>query len=142
MNILAFCENVTNKYFNYDVNALGPRVFKLNIDPENIYKLFKEDTALRMVLNSGKDILIEDYFNQLGSNQLILETASEEYFSVNLSGIYESSIVGEIQSVKINNLKDVVEEESVLKGLMAKWRMRGKVGVGGSQRLSVFNLAN
>lgn len=142
MNISAFYEKVTNKCFNYEVGTVAPKIFKVNLDLEDVHKFFKDEFALIIVLKNGKDIIVECFFNQSENNQLILETAEAEHLLVSLSGISVGANVCEIQSVNIKNLKDIAEEESTHKTAILKWLARSKVGIGGSQRLSVFNLVN
>lgn len=141
MNVMAFYEKVTNKCFNYEASAPAPKVFKVNLDIENIHKFFKDDCALKIILKNGKDIIIDCFFSQSESNQLILETAMEEYFLISLSDYSVNMAACEIRSIDINNLKDIADDESGYKESILKWLARGKVGMGGSQRLSIFNLA-
>ena len=142
MNVLAFYEKVTNKCFNYEVGTNAPKIFKVNLDLENVYKFFKSECSLIIVLKDGKDMIVDCFFNESENNQLILETGSEEYLLVSLSGISLETSVSEIESVNIKNLKDITENESTHKNAILKWLARSKVGIGGSQRLSVFNLVN
>ncbi len=142
MNISAFYEKVTNKCFNYEVGTIAPKIFKVNLNLEDVHKFFKDECALIIVLKNGKDIVVECFFNQSENNQLILETAKAEHLLVSLSGISIGMNGGEIQTVNIKNLKDIAEDESTHKNAILKWLARSKVGIGGSQRLSVFNLVN
>ncbi len=137
-----FLIHLSNKCFNYEVGTNAPKIFKVNLDLDDVYKFFKSECSLIIVLKDGKDMIVDCFFNESENNQLILETGSEEYLLVSLSGISLETSVSEIESVNIKNLKDITENESTHKNAILKWLARSKVGIGGSQRLSVFNLVN
>jgi len=142
MNMMTFYEKVTNKCFNHSISLSAQKVFKINLDVEEVYKFFKCGNTLKIILINGKEIMIEDFFELTQSNQLIFETMQGGYFLVNLTNTSEESGMNEVQLVKVDDLNDLAKNGSSMGSSILKWLTRSNVGIGGSQRLSVFNLIN
>ncbi|WP_296283222.1 SwmB domain-containing protein [uncultured Acinetobacter sp.] len=99
-------EKGTIQVMTLDKENISRHIYKANLDQANIAKIVRVGNHLEIELNTGEKVVIEDFFIGENPKELVLETASGQYFAVNLQEFDAAGVVTKVDYVGIDDFQE------------------------------------
>uniref|UniRef100_UPI00054DD25E SwmB domain-containing protein n=1 Tax=Acinetobacter sp. P8-3-8 TaxID=1029823 RepID=UPI00054DD25E len=103
-------EKGTIQVMTLDKENISRHIYKANLDQADIAKITRVGNHLEIELNTGEKVVIEDFFIGEPPKELVLETASGQYFSVNLQEFDTTGVVTKVDYVGIEDFQDYLSD--------------------------------
>ncbi len=91
-----------------------PIIVELNVDKANVRNTFKDEQNLIVSLNTGEEIIIQNFFDNKGVNKLVIQESNGNYSEILLSELNDQGLFEVLNYAKIENFADYLYQASVV----------------------------
>ena len=91
-----------------------PIIVELNVDKANVRNTFKDEQNLIVSLNTGEEIIIQNFFDNKGVNKLVIQESNGNYSEILLSELNDQGLFEVVNYAKIENFADYLYQASVV----------------------------
>lgn len=91
-----------------------PIIVELNVDKANVRNTFKDEKNLIVSLNTGEEIIIQNFFDNKGVNKLVIQESNGNYSEILLSELNDQGLFEVVNYAKIENFADYLYQASVV----------------------------
>ena len=91
-----------------------PILVELNVDKANVRNTFKDEQNLIVTLNTGEEIIIQNFFDNKGVNKLVIQESNGNYSEILLSELNDQGLFEVLNYAKIENFADYLYQASVV----------------------------
>ena len=91
-----------------------PILVELNVDKANVRNTFKDEQNLIVSLNTGEEIIIQNFFDNKGVNKLVIQESNGNYSEILLSELNDQGLFEVLNYAKIENFADYLYQASVV----------------------------
>ena len=91
-----------------------PILVELNVDKANVRNTFKDEQNLIVTLNTGEEIIIQNFFDNKGVNKLVIQESNGNYSEILTSELNDQGLFEVVNYAKIENFADYLYQASVV----------------------------